>query len=1157
MYGNIYTIVCIYAPNIESERIDFFKRTGTWVKQLSKNDTNIILSRDFNCCLNDDDRHPATHLRDKSRKTLINIVNSLKLEDVWKRKPGYTFHDGRTGTKSRLDYIFISNNSDLLCKNSKILNAIKCDHKSVIGKCEIKGNTRGKGYWKLNSEILQDQKYCQGVKMIIENAAENLPNIESKRMKWELLKNNVKQFTIQACVQRARKQRELRIRLQNDIDNINTLLNENWDEDRARIKVELEDAQQTLYSEKSKGAYIRSRITWLEKGEKSMSYFLRMEKSRQANNTIKSLKKDNGDIVSEDIEILEVAKSFYEKLYTSKEVDSQQINEYLNGLQTPKLNPDDKQNLEVIITPNELDEVINNLKMNKSPGLDGLTTEFYKQFWTKLKPHFLEMMNKTFALGELPPSSKKAVLSLIFKKNDRQLMKNYRPLSLMNCDFKIIAFALANRLKPVLHKLINLNQSGYIKGRFIGNSIRIIKDIYEWSENFDKDGAIICCDFEKAFDSLEWNFMYSVLKKINFGENFLKWVNIFYADPTLVIKNNGWLSTTVKIKRGIRQGCPISALIFILCVEIMAIKLRHAENIQGFTFQNKEFKVTQYADDTTITVRTLDSILEAINIIFEFGSLSGLTLNKDKCEGILLGGLKNTIKDCHGINFTNKPVKCLGIYIGHDHIKCNELNWLPKLKKLESSIETWKSRNLTIFGKVLIIKSLFISQLVYNMTILEVDDNIIKSLNTLLYNFLWKGTDRIKRNTMIGQIQDGGISMIDVESKVLSLKASWVKRLLDNECEHIFIINTYLEKMGIDFKYLLKGYFTSIKHVAMLKIPMFYKMILVAFHKCKAPVNMKCTNIFLSQPLWCNINICGGNITLLYKNWAKDGILYVSDCINKDNKMLNEQQLLTKLNNRTNWIAEYMSIRNHVNIIITNADVSSAMYMTNNEIYHGTLVAKNATYNIISLNAKTCYYLLVRNKFVKPIAITKWQRDFNILLLEMEWRDIYVCKIINIPDTRVAQFNFKMLNNIVVSKDNLFKWKKVNDNRCSYCGLIENTKHIYFDCINVLQMWENIGKILKTKITWKDIVLGVRGDNLIVLFRNFLYSIILYALFKNWCKNMDNKIFFDGNVKTIEWKYIIFNEMKRWELILRNTSHSVRKILRLWTNFVHKISYEY
>ena len=230
--------------------------------------------------------------------------------------------------------------------------------------------------------------------------------------------------------------------------------------------------------------------------------------------------------------------------------------------------------------------------------------------------------------------------------------------------------------------------------------------------------------------------MEKVMKKFNFGDNFMKWVNIIYNDPNLVIKNNGWLSSKIHMRRGIRQGCPLSALLFILCVEVMAIKLRDSDDVSGFNFENHVYKVTQYDDDTTITVRDLESVAHALNIISDFGDVSGLKLNRDKCEGILLGGLKNSVHELHGIKFSNEPVRCLGIHIGHNVIKCNELNWLPKVKKIESLLEVWKTRNLTLFGKVMVIKSLAISQLVYNMTVLDVDHDMIKKLERLFFQFL-------------------------------------------------------------------------------------------------------------------------------------------------------------------------------------------------------------------------------------------------------------------------------------------------------------------------------------------------------------------------------------------------------------------------------------
>ena len=184
----------------------------------------------------------------------------------------------------------------------------------------------------------------------------------------------------------------------------------------------------------------------------------------------------------------------------------------------------------------------------------------------------------------------------------------------------------------------------------------------------------------------------------------------------------------------------------------------------------------------------------------------------------------------------------------------------------------------------------------------------------------------------------------------------------------------------------------------------------------------------------------------MYKNWSRSGILYVSDCIDRNGKMMNEQQLYHILQNHTNWIAEYVTMRNIVNKLIEFMDVYNAEFMRNHGRFNLQMVTKNTTYNIMSLNSRIIYTIMVDYKFKTPIAQIKWQNNFELYLLEKDWQEIYICKIINMPDKKLAQFNFKLLNNIIVSKDVLCKWRRLDDNKCIYCGEIETVKHIYFDC---------------------------------------------------------------------------------------------------------------
>lgn len=152
-----------------------------------------------------------------------------------------------------------------------------------------------------------------------------------------------------------------------------------------------------------------------------------------------------------------------------------------------------------------------------------------------------------------------------------------------------------------MDNIINENQTEYIKGRFIGNNSRLILDILEYCENNNKDGILLFADFQKAFDSVEWNFLFKTLQKFNFGPNFINWIQILYKNPSFHVKNNGWLSRKCRMKRGIRQGCPVSALLFLFVMEILNLKINNCRDIKGFKINSleKEIKCIQHSDDST------------------------------------------------------------------------------------------------------------------------------------------------------------------------------------------------------------------------------------------------------------------------------------------------------------------------------------------------------------------------------------------------------------------------------------------------------------------------------------------------------------------------------------------------------------------------------
>ena len=183
------------------------------------------------------------------------------------------------------------------------------------------------------------------------------------------------------------------------------------------------------------------------------------------------------------------------------------------------------------------------MKNDKTPGNDGLTKEFYVCFFNELGKLLVETLNFSYENGELSTSQKQAVITLIQKKNkDSRFIKNWRPISLINVDMKVASNALAERMKKVIYSIIHCDQTAYVKGRYIGESVRLIGDLLTYAFQENRDGIMFAADIEKVFVSVEHNFVFATLKKSGFGDNFTKWVRTFLNSSQSCVMNKSTVS---------------------------------------------------------------------------------------------------------------------------------------------------------------------------------------------------------------------------------------------------------------------------------------------------------------------------------------------------------------------------------------------------------------------------------------------------------------------------------------------------------------------------------------------------------------------------------------------------------------------------------------
>ncbi len=1109
--GEIETTLCnIYAPTKKNERKEFLKTLKMWIARHADYPEHLILGGDMNCAINNNDRQNNAGNDDYTRPILQNLLSNHELVDAWyitNKKPHYTFIDPDNGSKSRIDYLFLSKDITYKVKKFKLKHAPKKDgHKALCMNIVLEDNRKGPGYWKLNAKLMEYPEYDIIINMIKTDINTNYRDLDH-RTRWELFKIQVEEASIKLGVLKAKEKKQYLNYLQKSIDEMNELENEGIAIDNNK-KNELIKKLENFYRDRDDGYMIRSKIKWVNEGERSTKYFYNLEKSRQSSNVIRQIKDEIGNIQTLDEDILSEIKKFYKKLFSSKNITQEDINEYLDSVETINtLNQTQKDSCDQQITKKEITKVIENLKNGKSPGCDGLTTEFYKKYWHEISDLFMNMVNETYEKGEMPYTLRKAILALLFKKGDKTLIKNYRPISLTNYDYKIICFVLANRLQKVLDSIIHKDQSGYIKKRYIGSNARLLEDYFEHCESAQIPGILLFLDFEKAFDSVEWNFMISVLEKFNFGKGFINWVKILYTKPIISIKNNGWLSEDIELHRGVRQGCPLSALLFVLTVEVMACAIRNNDAIHGFHCGDTEIKTSLYADDTSLLLSDLESLENAILTVEKFSKVAGPRLNKDKTEGILLGPLKDTLINYNEIKFTNEAVRCLGIYMGHDKDTCEFKNWYEKLEKMKIVFERWKNRKLTIFGKTLIIKSLAASKLIHAMSIIVTPEHILKDIERIIFNFLWDKNERIKRKTLIGPKDMGGIDMLDITSKDKSLKAGWIKRLVDKNPNSCFV-NMYLQKFGIDINYLAK---TTCKDANMLmdnlKLSKFWAQVFAFLNECKTIKETQLLNNseFFSEPIWFNNRLLIANKPIFLSNWAKSNILYIKDLF-RDGSLLNEVQLQENLIYRTNWMAEYLKIKRILRPFLEIFDTGVARHINIKDQW--VLLYRNTLYCTKTQKSRFYYNILISKKNVRNYMEKTWERTFD---MDIEWQKVYQNQVYNVQERKLGEFNYKLICNIINTRTNISKWNKNVNANCQFCNNRQTVKHLLFECPRVENLWKLIGNILQVNIRYKHLVIGNVVENDFILNRNLVLSYIAYGVYKFWILAENNKLRFDND----------------------------------------------
>ena len=501
--GDLKFHLCVlYGPNIDSP--DFYINLKN--RLLQKENIPIIICGDWNVVMDYklDTRGYLKENNTKARREILNMIEAANLVDTWRSENNtakkFTWVSGKKPVKmARLDFFLVTPDIHANINKHILSFGYKSDHSLVGIELNTENSERGKGFWKFNSALLKEQEYVTLVKNEINNVITDFKKGQglqtlttSKQMFFEVLKLRIRGVTIPYCAKRKKKLNEKEKRIETEIKRLETLLANNSEEVKIEDIQVLKEDLKVMRETTLRGNMLRAKSQKYIDFEKPTKYFCNLEKQNYTSKVVNKIMIKNETITNQQM-ILKELKIFYKNLLQSKHEDNQNQSKspFLVKENIKTLSEHEQVKCEGLITEREVIKVLKDMKNGKSPGTDGYTAEFYKFFWKDIGNFVLDSLNESFNTGELSITQKQGLITLLPKGNKpRDLIKNWRPITLLNVDYKLLAGALASRMKEVLPSIIQNEQKGFFKksiywGKYSDNSG--FSRIYKTKKNYGYD----------------------------------------------------------------------------------------------------------------------------------------------------------------------------------------------------------------------------------------------------------------------------------------------------------------------------------------------------------------------------------------------------------------------------------------------------------------------------------------------------------------------------------------------------------------------------------------------------------------------------------------------------------------------------------------------
>ncbi|KAG1045508.1 hypothetical protein G6F43_011259 [Rhizopus delemar] len=728
-------------------------------------------------------------------------------------------------TYSTIDYIFVNKafRTQIIESNLHKLNASWADRSLLSATCCLGPSPSGSGLWRGNPLLARKLAYQHYLRQHLDHILLNIHSGWTAQKKWDSVKRQVKKVTCTFAIDYSNWRRKMTRQLESDRSRF--LRSKPPMDARLQHLTILDQQIASLQQELSENLALKAILRWKEAGETSVKYLKNLYRQRTVEQYITTLRpNDSTDPVECIDRMLPIAQQFYQPLYTTDPVDGHQVEQYLADIQGLSQLSDD--HTDYLLEPITIDEIIHETDRveNKvsSPREDGLGYAFLCQLfrYPPLQGLVLEQ---------------ELMVRLLAKKGNLTNLKNWRPISLINCDAKIYTRIINSRMRQVISSIINRCQTGFMPNRFITESGLVLNMVTEHARWCNRNDIALLLDQEKAYDRVHSSYLRAAMLKLSFLSVLVNSIIGLFFGNRVWININGHFTNEINQYRGLRQGDPLLPLLFNLVLEPFLQHITQYNSFLGFPFAPLSsnippppaLKVLAYADDVCVFLSSPEDFVRVQYHLHIYGQVSNAKVNLSKTEAIFLNGYASP--SWQQMLLQHQIVKW------HDHTKPQPLRYLgfpaiqslaqrryvesQLLQNVKTQCGMYSQRQLSIRGRVILVNTLILSKLWYFLRVVSLPKHFLKQIRSIIYQFIMKGIKPGFQYALLCQpIIKGGLGLLDPLIQHRCLQFRWLRQLFQDDdpvsCSQVYMKDFVQRFHSIEISSLFYFFFPALHTAA-------------------------------------------------------------------------------------------------------------------------------------------------------------------------------------------------------------------------------------------------------------------------------------------------------------------------------------------------------